>query len=85
MKQTAPATEPDLSDEELIASLVADASEQDLTALLHEFPRESDVVLAIYEQFLARGRDWPGALKGQLANALARCRLHDEAEVVRDG
>jgi hypothetical protein len=79
-----PAPVPDLSDEDVIASLVVDASERDLTALLHEFPRDPQFVLAIYEQFLARGSTWSGAFKGELADALARCRLHDEADVVRD-
>jgi hypothetical protein len=83
------APEPDVSDDEMsdddvIAPQVADASERDLAALLREFPRESDFVLAIYEQFLARGRDWSPSLKHQLADALARCRLPDEAQVVRD-
>jgi hypothetical protein len=81
----APAPELDLSDDEVIASLVADASERDLAALLHEFPRDSTFALAIYAQFLARGSMWPQPLRAQLADALARCRLHDEAGVVRDG
>ena len=85
LRSVAPAPEPELSDDEVIASLVADASERDLAALLHEFPRDPHFVLAIYEQFLSRGSTWPGPLKGQLADALARCRLHDEADVVRDG
>jgi hypothetical protein len=84
LKQVNRTPEPDLSDDEVIASLVADASERDLAALLNEFPRDHQFVLAIYEQFLARGSTWPGPLKGQLADALARCRLHDEADVVRD-
>ena len=85
MKLVERVPEPDLSDDEIIASLVADASERDLTALLNEFPRDSAFVLAIYAQFLERGSAWSGPLKGQLADALARCRLHDEADVVRDG
>jgi hypothetical protein len=84
MKRVDRQPEPDLSDDDVIGSLVADASERDLAALLHEFPRDSQFVLAIYEQFLARRSTWPGPLNGQLADALARCRLHDEAAVVRD-
>jgi hypothetical protein len=84
LKRADPAPEPDLSDDDVIGSLVAEASERDLAALLSEFPRDSQFVLAIYAQFLERGSTWPGPLKGQLADALARCRLHDEADVVRD-
>ncbi len=84
LRSVAPAPEPDLSDEDVIVSLVADASERDLAALLHDFPRDSAFVLAIYTQFSTRGSMWSGALKGQLADALARCRLHDEADIVRD-
>jgi hypothetical protein len=73
-----------LSDDDVIASLVADASERDLAAILHEFPRDSAFVLAIYAQFLERGSTWSQPLRAQLADALARCRLHDEAAVVRD-
>jgi hypothetical protein len=84
LRSVAPAPELNLSDDEVIASLVADASERDLAALLDEFPRDSVFVLAIYAQFLARGSTWSGPLKGQLAAALARCRLHAEADIVRD-
>ena len=84
LRSVTPAPELDLSDDEVIASLVADASERDLTALLNEFPRDSAFVLAIYAQFLERGSTWSGPLKGQVADALARCRLHDEADIVRD-
>jgi hypothetical protein len=84
LRSVAPAPEPELSDDDVIASLVADASERDLAALLNEFPRDTQFVLAIYTQFLARGSTWSGTLKGQLADALARCRLHDEADIVRD-
>jgi hypothetical protein len=73
-----------MSDDEVIASLVADASERDLAALLHEFPRDGQFVLAIYAQFLERGSTWSQSLRSQLADALARCRLHEEADVVRD-
>jgi hypothetical protein len=73
-----------LSDDDVIASLVADASERDLAALLHEFPRDSAFVLAIYAQFLERGSTWSEPLRAQLADALARCRLPDEADIVRD-
>jgi len=79
-----PAPEPDLSDDDVIASLVADASERDLAAVLHEFPRDSTFVLAIYTQFLERGSTWSESLRAQFADALARCRLHEEADVVRD-
>ncbi len=85
LRSVAPAPEPELSDEDVIASLVVDASERDLNALLREFPRDSAFVLAIYTQFLARGSTWSGPLKGELADALTRCRLHDAADVVRDG
>jgi hypothetical protein len=84
LKLAEPAPELELSDEDVIASLVIDASERDLVALLHEFPRDPEFVLAIYEQFLARGATWSGPLKGELADALARCRLHHEADIVRD-
>jgi hypothetical protein len=83
-KRVDSAPEPDLSDDDLIASLVAEASERDLAALLHEFPRDSAFVLAIYAQFLERGSPWSEPLRAQLADALARCRLHDEADVVRN-
>jgi hypothetical protein len=76
--------EPEVNDDEIIASLVVDASARDLAALLHEFPRDSAFVLAIYAQFLEHGSTWPQPLRAQLADALARCRLHDEAAVVRD-
>lgn len=85
LRSVAPAPEPELSDEDVIAELVTDASERDLAALLHEFPRDRAFVLAIYAQFLERGSTWSGLLKVQLADALARCRLHEEADVVRDG
>lgn len=84
LRSVAPAPELDLSDDDVIASLVADASERDLAALLHEFPRDSAFVLAIYAQFLERGSTWSEPLRAQLADALARCRLHDEADIVRD-
>jgi hypothetical protein len=79
-----PAPEPELSDDDVIASLLADASERDLAALLHEFPRDSTFVVAIYAQFLEHGSTWPQPLRAQLADALARCRLHEEADTVRD-
>jgi hypothetical protein len=78
------APDADLSDDDVIASLVADASERDLAAVLHEFPRDSTFVLAIYTQFLERGSTWSESLRAQFADALARCRLHEEADVVRD-
>lgn len=78
------ALELDLSDDDVIASLVADPSERDLAAFPSEFPRDSALVLAIYTQFLTCGSTWAGTLKGQLADALARCRLHDEEDPVRD-
>jgi hypothetical protein len=84
LRSVAPAPESELSDEEVIASLVDDGSERDLAALLHEFPRDSQCVLAIYERFLARESTWSQSLCTQLADALARCRLHDEADIVRD-
>jgi hypothetical protein len=85
LRSVAPAPEPDLDDDEVIASLVADASERDLAALLHEFPRDRQFVLTIYERFLTRESPWSHALRAQLADALTRCHLHDEADVVRDG
>lgn len=84
LKRRDRAPTPDLSDDDVIAALAADVSERDLAALLHEFPRDSQFALAIYEQFLARGSTWSRSLRVQLANALAWCRLHDEADVVRD-
>ena len=72
MKLVERVPEPDVSDDDVIASLVTDASERDLAALLHEFPRDSAFVLAIYAQFLARGSTWPGLLKGQTLRTRSR-------------
>jgi hypothetical protein len=76
--------EPVVNDDDIIASLVVDASARDVAALLHEFPRDSAFVHAIYAQFLEHGSTWPQPLRTQLADALARCRLHEEADTVRD-
>ncbi len=84
LKRMDRAPDPDLSDHDVIAALVADASERDLAALSRDFPRDSHFALAIYEQFLARGSTWSESLRARLADTLARCRLHDEADVVRD-
>ena len=76
--------EPEVNDDDIIASLVVDTSARDLAALLHQFPRDSAFVLAIYTRCLARISTWPQPLRAQLADALARCRLHEEADIVRD-
>ena len=69
----------------VLESILGNVEGEGFVPLLNEFFDFEPLTLAVYEQFRARGTNWPQAVRVKLAEALFFCGCDDEADGVLAG
>jgi hypothetical protein len=75
----------DPGDRAVLESICASVEGAGFSPILEEFFDFEPLTLAVYEQFRARGTDWPQTVRAKLAEALFFCGRDEEADSVLGG